>query len=86
MDIRRTSRGFEIVEFNDANGVACSLQQSSAIGQYPEAMEKPGSSFVWLGASKQGEPVRMHLDREMVRQLRNLLTSWLGDGRFSGDE
>lgn len=44
-----TSRGFKAVEFVDAYGHACSLQQSSAIGDYDDAIYNPGSSFVWLG-------------------------------------
>lgn len=49
----RTERGFQIVKFKDANGVECSLQQSSAISLAREgAMESPGSSFIWLGCDK----------------------------------
>jgi hypothetical protein len=43
----KTERGLELLEFEDQNGQACSLQQSSAIGWY--ASDAPGSSFVWLG-------------------------------------
>jgi hypothetical protein len=47
--VTKTGRGFEIVEFEDHNGQACSLQQSSAIGWF--ASDAPGSSFVWLGVN-----------------------------------
>ena len=46
-----TYRGFEIIDFTDANGNKCSLQASSAIGDSDEAYENPGSSFVWLGVN-----------------------------------
>lgn len=46
---KKTVRGFRYVEFVDAYGYECSLQQSSAIGDTDEAMENPGSSFIWLG-------------------------------------
>lgn len=50
---RKTNRGFEIVEFADRYGESCSLQQSSAIGDYKDSLSRPGSSCVWLGV----EPV-----------------------------
>jgi hypothetical protein len=48
-ELRKTSRGFEKVTFADANNAACSIQQSSAVGDDPDAMERPGSSFLWIG-------------------------------------
>lgn len=42
--VSRTSRGFEIVKFEDAYGRACSLQMSS-LADY----EQPGVSAVWFG-------------------------------------
>lgn len=54
-EYRKTERGFAQVEFKDANGYECSLQQSSAIGDYDDAMDNPGSSFVWLGVDD-GKP------------------------------
>jgi hypothetical protein len=41
-DYSTTGRGFAIVQFTDAYGDKCSLQQSSAIGD-----DDPG--FIWLG-------------------------------------
>ena len=46
---RKTRRGFCVVEFTDANENTCSLQQSSAIGDYDAALDHPGSSMIWLG-------------------------------------
>ena len=75
-----TNRGFEIVTFDDRAGLACSLQESSAIGDQEGAYENPGSSFVWLGPGDN----RMHLDRQMVAGLIARLRSWLNEGTFGG--
>ena len=48
----QTERGFEIVEFDDRYGTACSLQQSSMIGNYEDSLDRPGSSCVWLGVHR----------------------------------
>lgn len=74
--LRKTGRGFDIVDFDDANGRMCSLQQSSAIGDSSDAAELPGTSFVWLGR----EDARMHLDREQVSGLVERLQLWLDTG------
>lgn len=46
----KTIRGFGRIDFLDVNGVACSLQQSSAIlgNNY---YDRPGASAVWLGCN-----------------------------------
>ncbi len=41
-----TERGFQILRFNDAYRVECSLQQSSKWG---DSEDTPGASYVWLG-------------------------------------
>lgn len=47
-----TNRGFQIVKFKDANGVECSLQQSSAVDlNRDDALGNPGASFIWLGCN-----------------------------------
>jgi hypothetical protein len=49
-EVTTTSRGFELVTFQDRNRVECSLQQSSAIAfDEPEDIDRPGSSMIWLG-------------------------------------
>ena len=45
-EVRKTGRGFEIIEFEDCSGEKCSLQQSS-LANY----EKPGTSAIWIGCS-----------------------------------
>ena len=42
-------RGFPRVEFKDAYDQACFLQSSSVIYDYDDAMERPGTSALWLG-------------------------------------
>lgn len=50
-EMQRTSRGFEIVKFSDAYNAECEIQQSSGVGDYPDAFQKPGSSFLWIGTA-----------------------------------
>jgi hypothetical protein len=97
MKIKRTSRGFQLIEFTDIYGTKCSLQQSS-LAKYVQ----PGSSAVWLGpddpnpkiliAGEGWKPVpfhpdtsfttRAHLDRRQVKSLVKHLQNWLDYGRF----
>ena len=51
-----TGRGFAIVNFEDAYGHKCSLQQSSLVGDADHDMDNPGSSYVWLGVDD-AEPI-----------------------------
>lgn len=84
-----TERGFELIEFTDANGVQCSLQQSSAIGQEPGDFDNPGSSFIWLGCAQNADPIdghkvapRMHLNRDQADALVECLVNWWNTGSF----
>lgn len=77
MKHRLTERGFEIVEFVDANSKPSSLQQSSAIDlDTPGALDHPGVSKLWLGRADN----RMHLSREQVRELVVRMDVWLDTG------
>lgn len=78
MEPTDTLRGFQICEFQDSYGRPCTLQQSSAIGDYDDAFDRPGSSFVWLGKG----PERMHLAREQVDDLVEALQRWRDTGGF----
>lgn len=83
--VTQTVRGFELIDFVDRYGEACSLQQSSLA-----IYEQPGASAVWLGCDhetiheKTGERcgARMHLDREKVAALIPHLQAWLKTGSF----
>lgn len=48
MKVTTTGRGFEIIEFDDDHGEACSLQQSSATG-FERFERGPGQDYIWLG-------------------------------------
>ncbi len=79
---KRTRRGFEYVEFQDANDFECTLQQSSAIDGTEKGMQHPGTSFVWLGRENSE---RMHLNRDHVLGLVDRLKNWLDHGHFKKD-
>ena len=87
------SRGFEFIEFHDANGETCSVQQSSAIDSSDSGYGDVGSSHLWLGCDKNlvhpgtGEALspRMHLHREHVEELVGVLTNWLRTGHLAGE-
>lgn len=81
----KTGRGFQVIEFKDSYGESCSLQQSSAIGDYTDSFDRPGSSYVWLGRNTE-EPTRMHLNREQVQVLVKYLNRWLEKGGFDGSK
>lgn len=76
-NIKNTSRGFQLIEFSDINGEACSLQQSSLA-----IYEQPGTSAVWLGVGEN----RMHLNVDMVSNLVDVLSAWLKSGNFDKTE
>ena len=93
-----TARGFARYEFTDENGVACSLQKSSAAEE----------DLIWLGCNEiglkrftpgvgwqtvelhQGGPgevshianTRMHLKREQVAELLPLLNKFVETGEI----
>ena len=84
---KQTERSFERFEFMDGYRNRCSLQQSSVIGDYGDAFDRPGTSAVWLGVDipfdgSRGAPARMHLSREHVAALLPLLQRWLETGSF----
>lgn len=43
-EVKKTERGFQLIEFRDRNDCLCALQVSS-LAEY----KKPGTSAVWLG-------------------------------------
>ena len=82
MKSSQTSRGFVVVTEekyqNDPGEFTRLIQESSAIGDYADAYEKPGSSFLWIGQDH-------HLNREQVLELRNRMQHWLDTGRLHLD-
>ena len=75
-EYKKTGRGFALIEFTDAYGYRCSLQQSSAIGDDDDAMDNPGSSFVWLGVDD-GKP-------QVMKSQAKALGLTLPPGEVSG--
>ena len=66
-----TPRLFYQIKLESGEVVA---QESSAIGDYPDSMEKPGSSYLWFGEAQ--------LNREDVQTLHMALLRWLGGDRL----
>lgn len=72
-----TPRGFGLVmhpTYPD-RGPSRLLQESSAIGDYDNSYEVPGSSFLWVGE-------KHHLNREEIAQLIFNMQYWLDTGRL----
>lgn len=49
--------------------------ESSALGDYDDAYDRPGSSFLWIGEHH-------HLNREEVAEFVAHLTVWMSTGRL----
>lgn len=80
MNVTRTNRGFEIIEMPSypSGETRRLIQASSAIGDYKDSMDVPGSSYLWVGQDH-------HLDREQVKQLIAHLRAWLKAHRLELD-
>ena len=76
MESIKTERGFVVVEHPVyVKGDPRLIQESSACGDYEDAFEKPGSSFLWIGMDH-------HLNREEVAELVGRMQHWLATGRL----
>ncbi len=78
MLVKKTQRGFELIERRanlDEHGVVRLVQQSSAVGDYPDAIYRPGSSYLWIDEHH-------HLNREQVAELVLHLNRWLSNGHL----
>ena len=69
MKVLKDHRGFQYLEAPKNGYGELQVQQSSAIGDYWDSMEKPGSSFLWIGEA--------HLNRKEVEELVGHLNQWL---------
>jgi hypothetical protein len=54
------------------------IQESSAIGDYENSFDCPGSSYLWIGQYH-------HLNREEVAELIARMQYWLKTGRIEMD-
>lgn len=61
-----SQRGFGLIEFEDANHIKCSIQDSSWAEQVA----------IWIGVEKD----RMHLTKQMVKQLLPILQEFASEG------
>ena len=73
-----TERGFQLLEWTTYNGELKTrlVQESSGIGDYVDALDNPGSSYLWIGKDH-------HLNREEVRELTGILVEWLTKKRLT---
>jgi hypothetical protein len=78
MEVGTTDRGFGVVwhpNYPDGQ-TARLLQESSAVGDYADAIKNPGSSALWVGGD-------FHLNREEVEDLIGYLDEWLTTGQLN---
>lgn len=74
----KTARGFPWIEhpaYVPPHDPKRLVSASSAVGDYEDAYDRPGSSFLWIGEHH-------HLNREQVAELVEHLTAWLETGEF----
>jgi hypothetical protein len=77
-----TERGFIVVtheKYQNIGKMTRLIQESSAIGDYGDSMDCPGSSYLWIGQDHQ-------LNREGVAELITRMQHWLETGRLKVDE
>jgi len=55
------------------------ISESSAVGDYEDSMDSPGSSYLWVGEHH-------HLNREEVEELVIRMQGWLTVGRLLPEE
>jgi hypothetical protein len=76
MEVTKTQRGFQLIDwpsYSEKPVAERLAQQSSAVGEYADAMDRPGSSFLWIGD-------KHHLNREEVADLIRHLQAWVKTG------
>jgi hypothetical protein len=74
--LKRTDRGFNFVVTSPNLEVRERVvQESSSVGEYDDALDRPGSSYLWVGPHHR-------LDREEVAALVTYLQCWLATGRL----
>jgi hypothetical protein len=79
MNLTKTERGFERIDHDtyiDGMGDKRLVAASSAIGDYPDAFDRPGSSFLWIGENH-------HLSREEVKEFAVRLNAWFKTGSLA---
>lgn len=80
MFLKMSDRGFTTLHHpNYINGQKYDrlVSESSAVGTYEDSMDKPGSSFLWVGNAH-------HLNRDDVKELILFMECWLECGELDG--
>lgn len=75
-----SDRGFQLLvhdTYGDQPEETRLAGASSAIGDYDDSFDRPGSSYLWIGEHH-------HLDRVEVAYLVNFLQQWLDTGKLFG--
>ena len=78
MNHKWTNRGFGLITHPTRDNhpkVTRLIQESSAVGDYEDSPDNPGSSYLWIGADH-------HLNREEVEELVIRMQGWLAVGRL----
>ena len=77
MQVKKTGRGFSLIEFKDTKGEDCSIQKSSLAD----------ADYLWIGMDRAPAPhlghelsPRMHIDQETAAQLIEVLTTFVNTG------
>lgn len=78
MKIVRAEGGFICVQhetYSETPELCRLIQESSAVGDYDDSFDNPGSSYLWVGECH-------HLDRDEVSELIEMMTVWLETKRL----
>lgn len=79
MKVTATEKGFRVLSHlpysEESDEEIRLVQESSAVGNYDDSMDRPGSSFLWIGKDH-------HLNREEVAELIEHMRQWLDTGQL----
>ena len=79
MRIKVSDRGFRFLmaeKYQNMPGEFTKLlSESSAVGEYDDSFENPGSSYLWVGQDH-------HLNREEVAKMIEIMQHWLDKKRL----
>lgn len=78
MRLEKSDRGFMLLlheTYAEKSEEARLISESSAVGDYEDSYDKPGSSYLWVGNNH-------HLNREEVKQLIACMQYWLDKKRL----
>lgn len=77
----KDGRGFRVIEhenYPNYSKTSRLLQESSVVGDYDDAWDRPGSSSLWVAEN-------FHLNREQIAELTGYLQRWLETGKLTKD-